>query len=252
MVVASLYHFWWLSRAVASFAIIFALALFRFGQKPPTAILITIGLVSIWLSNAMIEARGWYDPGIKSALSAIFLSKPETVAARYDDLLLNPIDASATFSFVAMLKESISLSTEHVLESFAGAISPIPSFVIEPRLILPGLNEFLGWADVGIPRPAFSELFFLFGFAGVLFVPALMIALMRLERAALSLPWTFRVVVYILSVASIVVGLHNGLRSMTRPMWYALVLILVGLYVSKHAHQARPKVITPRQRPFRS
>jgi hypothetical protein len=107
-------------------------------------------------------------------------------------------------------------------------VVPLPSFIVHPDVRLTNIMPYLGSSEEnsGAPFPALGELYFFFGWFGVLLgIPAGLLGSWLFFRCRLSLNRgqgdpLFWCLLYMTFLFGVIMSMHSGLRTLTRyPIW---------------------------------
>lgn len=229
------------SRGAGGFVVIYAITYSILMDKRRffvTAITISFG---IYLSLIGFFARGISAPGFHNFID-LFL-RPIDVVNYYSIGYLSirhPLDALEISTVFIRANTYIALDTwlavKHILMQF----SPIPSFIQGISRPYIGVVEFLGATNIGLPNPSMAEVFVVLGWIGgsifyflvgtanawmIRFVPMLGFGVLSVQMMVLAIDLGF------------VIGVHQGLRGLSRPS----VLLLTCLVVVSTVQQISRK-----------
>ena len=224
----------------------------RLALVPPALLL---GLI---LCSVGMNMREGVNPGIanfaETALRwdpSVGSDNPEAAAAADEalDPAANPLNALDPWTARAMTRGADAPGLVSGLLSVVAVLQPLPS-ALSPWQLAVGnsLSEELGTVgSVGLTTPAMGELYYALGFVGtILLVPFGMLYAV-VDETVCRRRRLIDFVAMILFVGGSGVGLHSGLRPMTRPILYAGMLLLVARW-----WQNRPSAAATFRRPAAS
>lgn len=193
----------------------------------PYATLIIIP--AIYFGSTGLNERGNYNPGVGNFISAMFNPQVQPSATKQHSLAewVNPLDAQAPFSRLADSVIWQQPSAWDLGPKLIWNLNPLPSEIVPLYEVGMGLSEMMGTVgSTGITTPSFAQLYFVFGYAGS--IALLVIGLLSgwFEKQFVHNPTILNIFSVIVVFAAFPIGLHSGLRPMTRPFVYAIALIL--------------------------
>lgn len=232
LMVASLSSMWSFSRAAGFPFLFLAFFAIRMNVRHSLAIALPCVALALYLGSVGFHERGNYYPGIANYFQGAFLGWNEQDASwgrDQDYIIANPLDAMAPFTRKAEQRASDSPSLFYHGLKFVWNLNPLPSEVVPVFSLGRSLSEVMGtYGHVGITTPSFAELYYVFGLSGFFIAALLGTGFAWFERRAVLYPSTINSIGITLVFLSMPVGLHNSMRAMTRPLMYALFLILAG------------------------
>lgn len=230
LLIASLYGMYGFSRGSGFPFILFifiALRLKGLRFLPYAALII---IPAIYLGSVGLNERGNYNPGVGNFLSAMFNPQVQSSATKQHSLAewVNPLDAQASFTRLA---DSITWQQPSAWDlgpKLIWNLNPLPSEIVPLYQVGMGLAEMMGTVgSTGITTPSFAQLYFVFGYAGSLALLVIGLLSSWFEKRFVHNPTLLNIFFVIVVFAAFPVGLHSGLRPMTRPFVYAIALILL-------------------------
>ncbi len=227
------------SRATGFTLFVFAFLLLKYSKRNINSsfLIIFLLLTGYHLGSVGLNQRGFYHPGIKNYVEALFFNDNAKNDAKEKifGLLspeLNPIDASAPFSRRIEEKTIHHASFQNpfkAISSFILHINPIPSGLFNPGKIGEGLSSYMKTVGhTGLTSPALSDVFYAFSYFGLFPVFLLGIFYGYFARNAIRKPGLAGEFAVLLCMISIGIGLHSGIRAQTRPVLYAFLLIWIA------------------------
>ncbi|BCL60452.1 hypothetical protein DGMP_11450 [Desulfomarina profundi] len=227
------------SRATGFTLFVFAFLLLKYSKKSIKYyfIITFLLLIGYHLGSVGLNQRGFYHPGIKNYVEALFSSDntkndPKEKIFGLLSPELNPVDASAPFSRRVEEKTMRHVSLQNPLQTllhFILHINPIPSGLLDPGKIGEDLASYMKtFGHTGLTAPALSDIFYAFSYFGLFPVFLLGVSYGYFSRYAIRNPSLAGEFAVLLCMISIGVGLHSGIRAQTRPVLYAFLLIWIA------------------------
>ncbi len=244
------------SRATGFTLFVFAFLLLKYSKKSIKYyfIIIFLLLIGYHLGSVGLNQRGFYHPGIKNYVEALFSSNntkndPKEKIFGLLSPELNPVDASAPFSRRVEEKTMRHVSMQDPFKTllhFILHINPIPSGLLDPGKIGEDLASYMKtFGHTGLTAPALSDIFYAFSYFGLFPVFLLGVSYGYFSRYAIRNPSLAGEFAVLLCMISIGVGLHSGIRAQTRPVLYAFLLIWIANNLFKRTtfftHRNGPK-----------
>lgn len=196
--------------------------------------------IAYYIGAVGLSQREHYYPGIGNYFHAFInytngLVVDNRENADRSNQWENPLDALAPFTRKASSVKSFQSNFFTFAPKLIWNLNPIPSEFIPIYPIGEGLSSMMHTEGfLGITTPAFAELYYVFGYAGVIFL--LLIGLMcgYFEKISALDPSKTNVLLVILNYTSFPLGLHSSMRAMTRPMVYSMILLIfISVYNNK-------------------
>jgi hypothetical protein len=221
--------------------LLFAFMILRFRKLGFGAVLVCVGLVvlAFYLGNVGYHQRGLYKPGIESFLNAAVVggraaSVPSSAAIIIDPNM-NTLDAVAPFT---RRVEARYASRETPGLDFLGVfllnINPAPSGLLDPGSIGVDLATYMRTTgSTGLTSPALADVYYAFGYAGLIVLAILGTVLGFFDLYAVRRPGLTSNLAILLAVIGTGVSLHSGIRAWTRPLFYAALMILIVWYLTR-------------------
>lgn len=230
LLIASLHSMYEFSRGSGFSFILFAFIALRLNglRFLPYAVLVIIP--AIYLGSVGLNERGNYNPGVGNFLSAMFNPQVQSSATEQHSLAewVNPLDAQAPFTRLANSITWQQPSAWDLGPKLIWNLNPLPSEIVPLYQIGMGISEMMGTVgSTGITTPSFAQLYFVFGYAGSLILLVIGLLSGWFEKRFVYNPTVFNLFSVIVVFAAFPIGLHSGLRPMTRPFVYAISLILI-------------------------
>lgn len=227
ILIASFPLMWVFSRAAGVGLLILAMTTLYSRRSAGVVLAVVYLLLAVHLGRTGLSGRSLYQQGLGPFLEAATMEAITDSVTPERPLLPepneNPLDATSAFTRkIYGAPAELSLDTMAV---FIWNLVPLPSELTPLGRVGQDLAEVMGTVgSVGLPTPAMGELHYAFGLPGCL-VFILFGALFawftdffRREQSGLSY------VLLILCFLSLPMGLHGGMRTMTRPILYAALL----------------------------
>lgn len=218
---------------------------FRKASLPMWGVSAALVCVALYLGQVGLDQRGFYSPGVGSYLHAMVAGQSTPAghaeAPGWIQPDINPLDASAPFTrkIYAMSSDGTPQSLSS-LGLFVYHINPVPSLLLPPGSIGPSLSTAMGTTgSTGLTTPALAEIFVVFGYLGLALTFMLGAVYGYLDRYALRYPGAASQLAVLLAVLSVGIGLHSGIRALTRPLLYGAVLLLMFNHVSAGGFRVR-------------
>ncbi|MEM9149608.1 MAG: hypothetical protein AAGB19_04050 [Cyanobacteria bacterium P01_F01_bin.3] len=231
LIAASAGHMWSFSRG-AGFAFgLLAFLIIRFrGRKGYVGAAIAI-LTAFYLGGVGYEARQSYYPGVVNFFNASFVDPLfyDVPAARFGNSeFRNPLDAMPALTRKASM---IDIEQPELLSSaskFVWNMNPLPSEIFPVYPIGQGLSSVMGTVGVtGLTTPAMGEVYYVFGYLGILVYALFGRVYSWFEQQARSSVSFVSTLCLVFCVISMIVGLHGSTRAMTRPLVYGVAILFV-------------------------
>lgn len=229
------------SRAAGYPLLILALLALVAGGRKRSSMIAASVLTAIALGTVGFYERGGRNPGIGNYASATFTqgtwestNGPRMAQFTSD----NPLDAMASWTRKVWTREAETNDWVVLVSRWLLSLNPVPSEVLKPPSIGPDLAVVMGTVgSVGLPTPAFGELYYVFGRWGALImVPfgGLLAFFGRLpERSNTGLG----LLCWSLAAMCFALGLHSGGRAMTRPLLYGVLLHAIVAWHRSHSRR---------------
>lgn len=184
---------------------------------------------ALFLGDVGLAQRGAYPPGIASYAEAVAAYlEPREQRVSMDEVTEadgNPLDAMAPWTRSAQVAAQVGPDPAAEAVTLVLSLSPLPSQIFAPPASGPDLAREMGTVgSVGLTTPALAQAYYAFGFGGAVVAVLLGMVYGHLDRLRLARPGAMAVLCIILGLASLAIGLHSGLRPMTRPLLYALLM----------------------------
>jgi hypothetical protein len=203
----------------------------------PALFLIVVGC---WWSWTGYTQRGLFKPGIGTFMEALIAPQTSNPGQEeegdaetlWDDPALNPLNALDPFTTRAWTRTLG--EPPDLIEGGLGllaALQPVPSQLV-PFEVRAGesLSSIMGTeGSTGITTPALGELYYWFGLWGVLVLYPFGRLCRWIDRRRLEAGSVVDFVLWVGTVAGFVVGLHSGVRAMTRMSVYGLLMLGMSL-----------------------
>lgn len=207
---------------------------FRKASLPMWGVSAALVCVALYLGQVGLEQRGFYSPGVGSYLHAMVVGQSSPAgyaeAPGWIQPDINPLDASAPFTrkIYAMSSDGTPQNLSSV-GLFIYHINPVPSQLLSPGSIGPSLSTVMGTTgSTGLTTPALAEIFVVFGYLGLALTFMLGAVYGYLDRYALRNPGAVSQLSVLLAALSVGIGLHSGIRALTRPLLYGAVMLLLS------------------------
>lgn len=205
--------------------------------------------LALWLGWTGFTMRS-VNPGIGSFLAAIgssLDSSGESTATSSDgdfDPAMNPLNALDPWTARAMTRELDRPSLGEGLLNTLTVLQPLPSFLVPWQLRMgDSLSVVLGtFGSTGLTTPALGELYYALGFAGVLLLVPFGAVCATVDRRFHGKKRPRDAIVVVLFLIGFGIGLHSGLRAMTRPILYAGLFLWLFRIVDRRVSLPRSSV----------
>ena len=234
VLVSSLHVLHKLSRASGFAFVILGLLNLMVRGRRKMGFTIGCGVLAIVMGLIGLYGRSKHPVGLGGYLDAI---------AHFDELgigggdgterVRNPIDAMAAWTRRADTRRDEPSGTVDLMLTWGLNLHPLPSELLPMPSVGVPLRLVMGRGDsVGLTTPAFGELYYAFGRWGALWLLGVGYLFAFFERLPKTLPGGLGLACWGLALTSLPIGLHNGGRAMTRPLFYGIVLYWVGRWWS--------------------
>lgn len=231
---------WKFSRGAGFLFVFGGLCAFAFSRRFPFLIGSVMLFVGLVFSRTGFVMRGEFYPGVLNFVEAILSSWQASGGVReiesVFDPTLNPFNAVDPWT--AAVGYSSSLMSATLFERlglFFEVLQPLPSEFVTGKWII---GEDLAWAfgtwgSTGITTPAFAELYLLFGDGGAVAVAMLGVIAARVNAAFWNKRDLPMGLLYVSIIYAFVAASHGGVRSATRPILYATVVMVVWVVLKR-------------------
>ena len=228
---------WGFSRAAGFPFLLLGFIALRAGVRDSKLIGVMSFLIVFMLGSVGYGQRSYFNPGIGNFVNASIaqLSSSFTEDSSYnDDPFINTLDATPAFTRKAEIRIFDNPDVLDMAFKLIWNLNPLPSEFFPIYQLGTGLTEAMGvTGSTGLTTPALAELYYVFGMSGFLFLILIGMISGWFERRSLISPSFFGSLGVMLLFMSYGVGLHNGIRSMTRPILYAFVLLFFSNFLIK-------------------
>ncbi|KAB2888858.1 MAG: hypothetical protein F9K32_14935 [Desulfobulbaceae bacterium] len=189
--------------------------------------------IAFFLGSVGLHHRSYYSPGLYNFIKAV--EEYEFISTKNEVRVLigpgdNPLDAMAPWTRKTLSREqeeSNSVSFD-LISRLLWNLQPFPSEIVPVKSIGRDLSEVMGtWGQFRITTPAMAELYYVFGMPGALLFILLGRMFLFFDKRFFIQPDVSTTVCLLLCFVSLPVGLHSGMRAMTRPLLYALVIYFI-------------------------
>jgi len=182
-----------------------------------------------FLGSIGLDQRGNFYPGLANYMDATvqYISNEKSYDHEYDGISVdsNPLGSVEAWTKKISLLDKDESSGIELIGKFILRLHPFPSAIVPIPEIGPDLTVVMNSVGVsGITTPAFAEIFYALEYGGVIFVFIIGSVIAWFENIARKKPSAIALVCVLLCFISWPLGLHNGIRAMTRPLLYAYVL----------------------------
>ncbi len=244
LVVASLNHIFIFGRASGLSLGIFAIILLNLKGSRAAPIAVPCFVMAAFLGGVGMNYRGVYTPGLYNFAEACIESiensgeSGEAWTITADNFPLNAVDP---WTLVADIRKDEAPSPSDQVFPFLLSLNPLPSEFIPVRQVGPDLADVMGSTGAfGLTTPACAEIYYAFGFWGFLSWIPLGMVYAFFDSYRFRKGGVIASVCFLLCLASFPIGGHSRSRSMTRPIEYAGILLLVASYAQKHSRALIP------------
>ena len=235
LLISSLSSISFFSRAAGYSFVIFSFICLKINglRAIPNALLALF--VAVYLGSVGLNERNNFHPGLGNFIDAVSL--PNVIKGQSDvdsapSLLANPFDALAPWTRKARVAETEFSSILTMGPRFFWNLHPFPSEIVPLLPLGRDLAEIMGvYGHFGITTPALAELFYAFGHFGCLLLFPLGMLYSWIEKTQERNPNFVALISNILCFISFPIGLHSSMRAMTRPLVYAIFLLLLAKYI---------------------
>lgn len=206
----------------------------------PAAFAVTLG---VWLGLVGYSQRSVHMPGVANYLGAVIapdmdllrstLFGLDSVGAPTEggiDPTANVFNALDPWTTKAWTLERVDHDVFDGLLGVFELLQPLPSEFVSFRTRAgESLTVVLGtWGQTGITTPALAELYYLLGDAGLIFVVGFGLLAAWAQSKLRQQFGPVSIILWAGFTLGSIIGLHQGLRAMTRPVLYALIVF--GLF----------------------
>ncbi len=234
LLTASLKGLYGFSRGAGSPLVVFGFLCLRLKGRRGILPAVLSVLLALYVAYVGLTQRGSRNPGVGNFLSAVCESATtigiggtEYVASRAGGPL-NPLDSMAAWTRKAQAVETEKPDRSRMALYFLWNQNPLPSEIVPLKRTGEDLARVMGtWGSVGITTPALGVLYYVFGSMGFLLAVPLGCVYGWFEGLTVREPGVVSSVCLLLCLMSFGVGLHSSVRAMTRPVVYALALVVV-------------------------
>ncbi|NQT15661.1 MAG: hypothetical protein HQ582_23090 [Planctomycetes bacterium] len=231
LIVASVEGLWSFSRDAGCPFLIFSFVALTLRGRRAVVLAVPCALIILCLGGIGRNYRQVYNPGLGNFMAAAIHGNQEEISDQDGPLLtanLNPLSAIEAWSLKASLVESDRLAGCGDAVSLLWNLHPFPSLLVPTCQIGQDLTEVMGTVgSSGVTTPALAELFHAFGNWGILLMIPVGMVYAWFEGMSRRKPTVVSFLCLVLCFASFPVGLHNGVRAMSRLPVYALLLYLI-------------------------
>jgi hypothetical protein len=251
LIIASLETIWSFSRDAGSPFLILAFILLKIKGRRAILGAVLCLLAVIWLGTTGLRCRQDHNPGLGNFLAVVVGGNGQEVVNTTEKPLLtanaNPLSATEAWTLKASLTASDRAEGWGDARCVLWNLHPLPSVILPVGQIGPDLTEVMDTVGVsGVTTPALGEIFYAFDHCGIL----LMIPLGGLygwfESLSRRKPTVITFACLVLCFASFPLGLHNGVRAMSRLPLYALLIYAASCKLTTQKQRAAP-LRQPRQ-----
>lgn len=230
LVVAMLEGVWSFSRDAGSPLLIFAFVALKLQGHRAIPLALACIISILWLGGIGRNYRQTYYPGLGNFLSATVYGTPEEISDGSDPIVtanINPLSAIDAWTLKASLVETDRAEGWNDAMLLTWNLHPFPSLIVPTAQIGQDLTEVMGTVGFsGVTTPALAELYYAFGWYGFLLMFPVGMVYAWFDGMLRREPSVIAFICLVLCFASFPVGLHNGVRAMSRLPIYALLLYL--------------------------
>ena len=230
LAVASVEGIWSFSRDAGNPFLILAFVALKVCGRRAIPLALACILIILWLGGIGQNFRQTYHPGLENFLAAMVYGDPEEIGDGSNQLITgntNPLSAMDAWTLKASLVETDRGAGWSDALLLTWNLHPFPSFIVPIAQIGQDLTEVMGTVgSSGVTTPAQAELYHAFGSCGFLLMFPVGMVYAWFEGMWRREPSVIAFICLVLCFASFPLGLHNGVRAMSRLPIYALFLYL--------------------------
>ncbi len=229
LLVGSLEGIWSFSRDAGMPFLIFAfIALWVRGSRA-LGFAITASVLVYFLGSIGLEQRGKFYPGLANFADAAvqYVSNEKRFRDENDGISVdsNPLGSVEAWTKKISLLPKEENSDIELIGKFILRLQPFPSAIVPIPEIGPDLTVVMkSVGRSGITTPAYAEIYYALGYGGLIVIFIVGGIMAWFEGVAKRKPNVVTLVCVLLCFISWPLGLHNGIRAMTRPLLYAYIL----------------------------
>jgi hypothetical protein len=207
-------------------------------NKKNFLLVLLLMLIAYWLGNVGLNLRGDYKPGLKNYIDAAL----ESTFQEKRNIINNPLDSTGPFTRkIAYAPNEIDLFNS--LFNFVLAVHPLPSEYFGYKLIGPDLADVMGtWGKSGLTTPFLADIYFLFKFYGLSLIFLYGFYCGKIENLRRT-GKLYGVLLFIVTIISIGIGFHQGLRAVSRFIYIGLLMILISKTIAKRNDGSFPLLL---------
>lgn len=239
LLVASLRGVHYFSRAGGLALVISAIVLAKINGFRSFFSIIVCLFLSLIIGHIGYTQRDSYTPGLANfamaagdTFSGIFLT--DETGANHDE---TPLTELNLFSGVESwtLKAWSSTLEDHFfyqdLADFLINLNPLPSIILPSKQIGIDLSKIAGTQGItGITTPFLADIYYVFGHPGALLMVLFGYMLQRMDNNFRKEQSSLSLIIVFFGMIATIAGVQKDVRTIMRPLWYALVLYLVQRY----------------------
>ncbi len=221
------------SRGAGMAFVILAFVALRLKGKRGIGIAIVAIFIASFLGSVGYTQRGGATPGLGNFITAAekYVFEDAGDSGRVTPIR-NPLDAMAPFTRKVLSKEVDDPDWLVYGVRLLWNQNPLPSEFFPLYEIGRDLSKIMGtYGHTGITTPALAEIYYVFGYYGSILYLFIGSILAWFERQAATKHDMTGIVGLLLVLSSCAIGLHSGLRAMTRPLLYGYVMIMIIAYM---------------------
>lgn len=220
---------WGFRRTTGQEFLILGLLALKLKGKRALPLTIACCLVILWLGNVGMNYRSVYYPGLGNFAEAIMGDREGEIIEKRRHILAgqtNPLDFMPSWTRKTSLAESRNREFHNDAFKVLWNLHPIPSTFLPSKEIGPSLSEVMNtYGSHGITTPALGELYYAMGYWGLMLVGSVGVLYGWCECRIRKTPTMVNFICFLLFMLSFPVGIHQGIRAMSRPIWYAIMLL---------------------------
>ena len=234
LLIASLDRLYNFSRWAGFALLILAFLALRLEQRRGLKIAAIALAVALLLGHCGVSQRNNFNPGVGNFIVAMVAPRESEEHRGVDrpspDPAFNRLSAMESWTRKVEERELLEPEFLESLGAFCWNLQPLPSQLVPVQPLGAGLAEILGTMESGsnVTTPALAEIYFVFGKMGCLIMVLLGMTYAWFERNTVRQTGLIAINCLLLCMVSLPVGLHNGMRAMTRPIFYSLVLYVAA------------------------
>lgn len=230
LAVASLDSIWDFSREAGLGIFVLTIVAIKLKGRRAIPLATACLLLVLWFNNTSMKCRGVYNPGLGNFMEAAFSGKGDgnNEPTRLLDLHdLNPLEFMHAWTRKADVRDFDSPPFFENAIAVVWNLNPLPSALVPPRDIGPNLTFVMGTEGIcGLNTPALGELYYAFRYWGLILIIPLGMLHGWFEAKFRQDPTTVFFLCFLLCFISFPLGIHQGIRPMSRPLWYGVIFVL--------------------------